>query len=188
MNLEDPESVVVVDNPQEFVRRDSTFPVKRVNSTIPWGIISDLPKIAIAGKTPTIKTITYSAGQDRRNLVSGDKLLIDVQFSSPVVLFRGPPVLIANAGSHTYNEALYIAGNESETLTFEYVVRPGDGSSPVSCTMLCVASGCLEGASNEGYIQQKSASPIANADLVFPKMIHCKFYFQHLLLHIIVSF
>jgi hypothetical protein len=181
LKLQGPESVIIVDELGEFIRRDSTFPLTDVNRTIPWSDISDLPKIEIEGKTPKIKKINYSAGQDGQNFVKGDEIFIEAQFSTPVVLYSGPPVLIINAGSEDYNEAVYSGGNQTATLTFKYIVVPGDGTSPLSCNLLCVASGCLEGASNEGYILQMSAYPTSNAGLTFPRINYGKCEFRYII-------
>ncbi len=168
LSLQDPRNVEIIVEPEEFIRRDSTLAVTDVNRTIPWSSMSNLPEIEIQGKRPEIEQIKYSAGQDGKIFVHGDEISIDVQFSSTVVVRDGPPVLILNAGSELYYEAIYNGGNQTTALVFKYSIQPGDRTSSILCSRVCVSSGCLEGVSNEGYILQMSANPTSDASLQLP--------------------
>ena len=145
----------------------STLPVTPTNLTFPSSVLSTLPSLVADGRRPKIMAIRYA--DDQQDAVGlGDTMKIEVHFSSPVVLVKGIPVLIINAGSG-YKEALYDTGNQTTMLLFKYVIETGDHSSTnLRVNMLCVEHGCLEGCGREGYILQLSASPLLNADLMLP--------------------
>jgi len=175
LRLQDPQNTFIVEDPRETVRRVSTFSITDANLSIPWSDFSDLPQISIDGRTPRIVEIKYVAGQGGSEFNRGDQISIVVEFSLPVILLNGPPVLIINAGGK-YNEAVYDSGNQTASLVFVYTIVTGDGSSPaLACSMLCVATGCLEGASEQGYIMQMSASPTVNADILLRGNDFCKY-------------
>jgi len=147
--------------------RSSTFPITPANLTLPSSVLSTLPSLVVDGRSPKIMAIQYA--DDQQDTVGlGDKMKIEVHFSSPVVLVKGIPVLILNAGSGN-KEALYDTGNQTTILRFKYLIEAGDhSSSNLRVNMLCVEHGCLEGCSREGYILQFSASPLLNAALTLP--------------------
>lgn len=167
LQLEDPQNVIIILEKEEYIKRDSTTPVTDANIVIPWSWVNEIPTIQIDARAARIVAIKCASGQDGNTFSRGEDIFIEVHLSSPIVIYEGPPVLIVHAGGG-YNEAVYNAGNQTSLLTFKYTIITGDGTSPLVCNMLCVASGCLEGVSREGYILQMSTNPIYDADLELP--------------------
>lgn len=124
--------------------------------------------LKIDGRTPLIISIFINDDQVN-NFKENDGILISVEFSSEVTILNGKPALAIAIGD-TFREAPYIRGNASTTLEFQYEVKLGDMSPPndISCRMLCVSSGCLDGVSTEGYIKQYSLHPSLDANLKLP--------------------
>lgn len=159
-------SVYFVGDPGATIFHDSTYPVSAAN--LNFGEI-DTPSIRIDGKRPVISEVFVTYGQEGKVYEKDDAFIVAVKFSCPVVIIKGPPVMIINAGSG-YKEADYFSGNNTSTIHFQYIVEIGDKSPEfLKVTMLCIATGCFEGSSNEGYIRQLSSTPILNADLTLPK-------------------
>ena len=125
--------------------------------------------IQVDGKTPVITDI-FISNQQSNAFKEGDNISITVEVSSEVAFIGGPPVLAILAGGKYLREAPYSSGNTSNVLKFNYSVVPGDISppSPISCRMLCVSSGCVQGVSSEGYIKQYSSNLILDADINIP--------------------
>lgn len=161
------ESIYFIGDTGASIFHESTYPVSAAD--LNFGSF-DVPSIRIDGRKPFIKDIYIANGQDGAAVYGkDDEFLVAVNMSCPVVVAKGPPVLIIDAGSG-YKEANFTSGNNTSTLLFQYIVEIGDRSSEfLKVKMLCIASGCLDGSSNEGYIQQLSSRPSLNADLTLPE-------------------
>jgi hypothetical protein len=152
-----------------YVRRLSDEPVTGAHLTIPLSLLRlDSNPIKVDGRLPTVtKILTIDHGRNL-TLHSGDSIPIQVSFTTPVVLLNGPPVLVVSLGGR-FSEAHYHSGNATSELTFMYKVRTGDFTfAPIYCHQICVAAGCLEGASMEGYVMQMSSRPVIHSRLNLP--------------------
>ena len=155
-----------------FIRRKSTNPTTGANVTIPpFTLIttSNGSDISVDGQVPHVVDIFFVPGQSGRVFKKKENISIAIDFDSRVILKEGPPVLLIGR-KDSYREAFYVSGNRSSCIIFNYTVEIGDSSlsSSIFCKMICVASGCLEGVSREGYILQYSSKPVAAADLSLP--------------------
>jgi len=167
LDLSDGQNMYFQDLVADLVLRESAFPVTPANLTLPSVILSTLPSFVVDGRRPSITKVQY-ADEQEEIIGLGDTLNVELHFSSPVILVKGAPILVLNAGN-SYQEALYDTGNQTSMLRFKYLIEVGDhSSSELRIKMLCVESGCLEGGSREGYILQNSANPSINADLRLP--------------------
>ena len=70
---------------------------------------------------PTVDTVIVNSTQDRYGI--GETIVIQVAFTE-VVVVTGLPVLLLNNGG----QAVYSTGSNSEILTFNYEVSPGQGT------------------------------------------------------------
>lgn len=155
-----------------YIRRVSHHPTTNVDLNLPSPLVpfmQNLLPIRVDGRTPVIIDIFVSDNQSNY-FTERDNISITVEFSSEVTFSGGPPVLALSLGGPHLREAPYVSGNESNKLKFNYTVAVGDSSpsSPILCRMLCVSSGCVQGVSTEGYLQQYSSSPNLDADLTLP--------------------
>ena len=152
------------------IRRKSTYPTTNVNVTIPMSnfMFGDF-HLSVDGQIPFVKDIYFVSGQTGKVFKEKENVSIAVEFDSNVIVRKGPPVLIVGSDDQ-YREALYISGNKSSHIFFNYTVAIGDYSPPsiLFCKRICVASGCLQGVSREGYILQYSSNPMAGVDLSLP--------------------
>ncbi len=161
-----------------YIRHQSSHPSLDVDLALPSAdspFQFNVSRIQVDGRTPLITDVFVSEGQ-AYEFEERDVINISVQFSSEIAILGGPPVLAVSIGNNRFREAPYFKGNNSISLEFQYIVKVGDMSPlhHITCRMLCVSSGCLEGVSTEGYIKQASSNPVLNADLTLPYPSHSK--------------
>jgi hypothetical protein len=154
---------------ESYVRRLSDVPVTDADLIIPRSLLGhDNTPVKVDGRFPTVKSISIIDDEKKLHLYYEELMPIHVSFTTPVVIFYGPPVIVLSLGGR-FSEAKYHSGNGTSILTFMYKIRTGDASSaPFYCHQICVAPGCLEGASVEGYVMQMSSNPIAHSPLMLP--------------------
>jgi hypothetical protein len=156
------------------IRRKSTYPTTDVNVTMPLSKMmpEDVP-LSVDGQSPHVTDIYFVPGQSGRIFKEKENISIAIEFDSNVTVIKGPPALLVGSNDQ-YREAHYVSGNKSSHIFFNYTIDIGDSSPPSSifCKMICVASGCFEGVSREGYIMQHSSNPMAGADLSLPASRH----------------
>lgn len=144
--------------------------ITTANLTLPWHLI-DSPQISVDARKPNVDGINLASKHVGNEFHLGHQISIEVHFTSPMVIMEGPPVLVVSFGSY-FSEAPYVAGNETSLFIFNHTVVIGDRTPPlVAVRMLCVASGCWEGSSREGYILQDSSNPSLHANIQFPTSI-----------------
>ena len=113
-------------NGMEF-RRHSTNPYTLANPFIPAEDVSYLRKehaILMVFEVPHV--VHISSLNSSGLYTSGDKILLDIYFSQPVMTFF-PPVLRLDTGS-THRSAIYLSGNNSNHFYYEYIIQDGDMS------------------------------------------------------------
>lgn len=156
-----------------YVRRDSSHPSTDASVILPFPnspfLHHHMVPVQVNGRVPVITEI-FLSNNETLILKESDTIIISVEFSSEVIFTHGPPVLAVSIGKKYLVEAKYVSGNRSNIFQFEYIVTLGDSSPsfPITCQMVCVAEGCVDGASKEGYIRQYSSKPILDADLNLP--------------------
>lgn len=151
------------------IKRSSTSPVTDADVTIPWSnfYLSEM-NIAVDGRIPRVDSLEIISSTSEFVVGTGDAVFIQVRFTTPVVIWKGPPVLIVSIGGEL-SEALYESGNMTSILIFSYEIKTGDSNnSSMKCHLLCISTGCLYGASAEGYLMQMSSNPKIHASLMLP--------------------
>lgn len=158
-----------------FIRRHSHNPSTNAELELPFPdspFLQQSSAIQVDGRIPVVTDI-FVSGNESIIFKERENILISVEFSSEVIVLGGPPVLAVSIGDKYPVEAPYIAGNRSKIFQFLYSVAVGDMSPPfpLACQMICVATGCVQGVSHEGYIKQYSSNSSldANLDLPHPK-------------------
>ncbi|KAJ0403375.1 hypothetical protein P43SY_007126 [Pythium insidiosum] len=113
------------------IRRASTFPTSDAVLTLPAPrsarSLSGNRAIAIRPSQPRVVDVTSTAPDGV--YASGDSIPITVRFSLPVLVF-GWPVIDLDTGRDVPSEAVYVSGNGTTTLTFEYAVDHHDDNAP----------------------------------------------------------
>ena len=102
---------------------------------------------------PRVSNITSSVSNG--TYVVGDTIPVQVTFSEPVIIVGSNPTLSLNVSSTTVRAATYTSGSGSSTLTFSYVVQPGDASNDldyIDAASLNITGGNLEDAAGNHAI------------------------------------
>lgn len=170
-----------------YIRRVATVPTMNVNLSTSViytragnaKSLQDYVHLELYGYYAVITNINVSsvhrADASQAVLFPDDYVLFDVTFDIDVVV-SCIPVFLISVG--TEREAQYISGSGTDTLTFKYIVSPGDISDSIGydfVSSLCVTSGC-PAQSDECYIRTKSVNrPILDANLNIPGAVDYSF-------------
>lgn len=157
-----------VDSGSGWVRRTATNLLQDAILTLPasGNSLADVSNIVIDGMRPHIVDINFDAGYVRKHYVTGDIIVINVNFSAPITLVGRPPVLNIFIDGNI-REAPYMDGDGSTQLKFKYIVSVGDSCSNCAFAYkyndqktLCLSSNCVK----EDQIFRLSSKPILLAD------------------------
>lgn len=74
----------------------------------------------------TLAAIDSVSIQKNGTYTVGDTLRVAVNFTQPVMFFNPAPLLLLQMGSDRNVTAIYISGNDTSTLWFEYTIKVGD--------------------------------------------------------------
>ncbi|KAK1934989.1 hypothetical protein P3T76_010755 [Phytophthora citrophthora] len=111
------------------IKRNATRPVTDAVLTLPQptsaNSLSGTRAIVIKPTQPSVVSVTSSTTNGK--YYPGDKILVDIIFTLPVVVF-GFPVLLLDTGGGTPSQVPVKSGNKTNKLTFEYIVQIGDSS------------------------------------------------------------
>ncbi|CAK4204888.1 unnamed protein product [Aphanomyces euteiches] len=155
-----------------WIRRLSTLPTTDVQLTLPLpGSAHSLSRFFIAIDTTPPVVLDVSASKPDGTYYSGDVIPIVVTFSLPVMA-TGTPVLYLNTRQTPFqSQALYVGGNMTTQLTFNYIVQPLDQIARLTLyddrpTKEFSFVKALD--SFDGYIYRVATYPTTKADLVCP--------------------
>ncbi len=123
LNYQDTSSLVLSNNSTVTLvstgnNADTTLPPPTGTGSMP-----SANTVVIDTSIPSISSVT--ALNQNGTYVKDGKLYITVTVSEAVIV-EGVPTLALNTGNSTNGSATYISGSGTNTLTFEYTVRPGD--------------------------------------------------------------
>ncbi|KAG1692775.1 hypothetical protein DVH05_024390 [Phytophthora capsici] len=111
------------------IKRNATRPLTDAVLTLPppktANSLSGTRAIVIKPTQPSVVSVTSSTPNGK--YYPGDKILVDVVFTLPVVVI-GFPVLLLDTGGETPSQVPVKSGNKTNKLTFEYIVQIGDSS------------------------------------------------------------
>uniref|UniRef100_A0A7S4JS32 Calx-beta domain-containing protein n=1 Tax=Odontella aurita TaxID=265563 RepID=A0A7S4JS32_9STRA len=156
-----------------YIRRASTFPTTEALLTLPsaGSTPADTSEIVVDGMQPQISSLSFEAGNEGRTFVEGENVTILVEYSAPVLVMNGVPVLTVLVGTNERErEAFFVSGSGSHLLKFVYTVLVGDSSVSPSffCNELCILPYCGRKGEGVGYIRRFSSNPILDADPTLP--------------------
>jgi hypothetical protein len=121
--------------------------------------------ISIDTVSPVVTNVSSTTANGAHN--TGDTIAVTVTFSQSVVV-TGTPQLLLETGA-TDRQSNYASGSSTTTLTFDYIVQPGDSTSDldyVSATSLALNGGTIkDGATNTNNAVLTLPSPGAAGSL-----------------------
>ena len=148
------------------IKQASTNPTIAANLELPFpgttGSLGSNSNIKIDSRQPFIALISATSGE----YATGDKIIIQVEFSRPVSI-NGSPSLLLNA-VFTGRVAEFESQSSDHIIEFSYVVQLGDSTESLdywSDERLYPSSSKSFHLNNGGWIRLKSSNPTLNADL-----------------------
>ncbi len=107
------------------------------------GSLSNKSDIGIDGIAPRVANVTLSPPDGGYGLDDGVEF--NVNFDDTVVYSGAAPILLLNLSSGEFRNATYASGNNTDRLTFAYVVQGGDDASDVGYngTMALTTAGSM---------------------------------------------
>jgi hypothetical protein len=82
--------------------------------------------LSVDGRAPYLKSLSFLNPDGIYSV--NETIIIEMKFSSPVVVQNGVPSIILETGGPLKQEAVFVSGGVSDTLLFTYVPEPGDWS------------------------------------------------------------
>jgi len=113
-------ALVVLQNQNAYIRRKTLSPLTdaELNSESVFGSLSASHTIQLDGFPPVVNSVSVVSTDPpfASSLYPDDSVLLEVQFSAPIVANCSPVLVLA---VRYYREAEYVSGNGSDTFTFK---------------------------------------------------------------------
>jgi hypothetical protein len=118
--------------PDAHVRRLSSIPTTDATLVLP-PYVASLTRygICINGLPPKVKDVSIPEEFQGSVFRQHDKIFIVIQFTDQVTILADSLIFVLDVGGRE-REAVYVSGNNSDSITFAYTVILGDQASPLT--------------------------------------------------------
>ena len=127
------------------------------------GAVTTYPSLQIDTAPPTVTAVAAASDNGSTDLGAGRTVTITVS-TSKTVYVSGHPTLLLNDNE----TAAYVTGTGTSTLTFSYVVRPGDNQGDLQVTGVSLANGNIKDAAGNPLAGGASADLGLQIDTTAP--------------------